>query len=309
MRAFRFGVQAAGAPSGGAWRALARRAEDLGYSTLCMPDHFDDQWSPIVAMTVAAEATERLVVGALVFNNDLRHPLVLAREMATLDLVAEGRVEVGLGAGWMASDYDAAGVVLDAPAVRVERLGEAVAVMKRLWSDGSCTFAGEHYQLRAAGSRPRLPGGRRPALVIGGGVRQVLRLAAREADVVGVHVDLRSGRFDGAVIRSALAERYRRRLAWVRESAGDRWDEVELQCLTFVVMVTDSGARIIEQVAPAFGLTPAEAREVPNVLVGSVDAIVETVQRRREELGFSYLVVHQGEMEAFAPVVARLAGT
>src|ERR1700761_7408239 len=136
MRPFRFGLQLSNAATPGAWRDRARRAEDLGYATLFMPDHFEDQYGPLVALTVAAEATTTLRVGSLVFGNDYRHPVVLAKEMATLDLFSEGRVEVGLGAGWMTSDYVESGLVLDPPGVRVDRLAESLAVLKALWGEG-----------------------------------------------------------------------------------------------------------------------------------------------------------------------------
>ena len=155
MLPFRFGVHAAVAPTMSAWRDQARMAEDLGYSTLYVSDHLDAQFGPLVATTVAAEATSTLHVGSVVLNNDLRNPVVLAKEIATLGLAAEGRVEVGLGAGWLRSDYEQAGIEFDEPAVRVDRLAESLAVMKRLWSEGEATFAGRYYTVRDARCDPR----------------------------------------------------------------------------------------------------------------------------------------------------------
>src|ERR1700733_5835129 len=147
MHPFRFGVQLSNAETGAAWRATARKIEDLGYSTLFIPDHFEDQFGPLVALTVAAEATSTLRVGSLVFGNDYRHPVVLAKEIATLDVFSGGRVEFGLGAGWMTSDYEQAGIPNDPPAVRIDRLAESLAIMKSLWETGKASFDGTHYQV------------------------------------------------------------------------------------------------------------------------------------------------------------------
>jgi probable F420-dependent oxidoreductase len=193
MAPFRFGVQLSNASSGASWRDLARTIEDLGYSTLFIPDHFDDQFGPLVALTVAAEATTDLKVGSLVFGNDYRHPIVLAKEIATLDLMSEGRVEFGLGAGWMTTDYEQSGINNDPPGVRISRMAESLTIMKSLWSTGAATFAGEHYTVSGAVGAP-LPHSRpHPKIIIGGGGRRVLGIAAREADIVGVNPSLAAG--------------------------------------------------------------------------------------------------------------------
>lgn len=308
MRPFRFAVQTSSAPDGATWRERARRVEALGYSTLYVPDHFTDQWGPLVALTSAAEATKTLNVGALVFDNDYRHPVVLAKEVATLDLLSGGRVEFGIGAGWMRTDYEQSGIPYDEPAVRVDRLEEALSIYSGLWR-GSTSFAGAHYEVPGAiGSpAPSRPGG--PKLVIGGGGRRVLTLAAQHADIVGINPSLRSGTVDGATARSAVAERYDERLAWVREAAGTRFDELELQVLTFLVAVGDDRAEFAERMGPALGLEPAAAAEAPIALVGSISEICDQLLERRERWGLTYWVVHDHEMEAFAPVVERLAGS
>ena len=192
MRPFRFGMQLSKASSLTAWRDTARKLEDLGYSTLFIPDHFEDQYGPLVALTVAAEATTTLNVGSLVFDNDYRHPLVLAKECATLDLASEGRLEVGLGAGWMESDYDQSGVEYDSPGVRVGRLEEGIKIVKALWANDTVDFEGEHYHLTGAHGQPRphSPGG--PKLLIGGGSRRVLRIAAENAQIIGINPSLRA---------------------------------------------------------------------------------------------------------------------
>jgi probable F420-dependent oxidoreductase len=308
-RPFRFGVQLSSAPDAASWAGLARKAEDLGFSTLFMPDHFGDQLSPTVALQAAADATTTLRVGTLVFDNDYRHPVVLAKEIATLDLASEGRVEFGIGAGWMKSDYDESGMDYDRPGVRIDRMVEGLTVLKQLWREGSSTYQGEHYTITNAQGHPRPASATSPKIVIGGGGRKVLSIAAREADIVGVNPNLKSGYVGPEVAASSKGELYRERIQWIRDAAGDRFDDLELQCLTFMVQFTDDRDAAYEQIAPLFGLTADEAKDVPIALAGTVDQMVEMLQQRREELGLSYVVVHEPEMEQFAEVVARLAGT
>ncbi len=307
MAPFRFAVQVSNAASGAAWRALAGKVEDLGYSTLFMPDHLGEQWAPLIALTVAAEATSTLRVGTLVLDNDFRNPVILAKEAATLDLLSEGRLELGLGAGWMRDDYDQSGISYDAPTTRVARLGDAIGIMKDLWTEGRSDHAGDHYTVAAAGfpSPHRRP---RPLLIVGGGSKTVLGLAAREADVVGVNPRLTEGFYGPEAIASAAPEYYDERLAWVRQAAGDRFDILEIQSLTFVVSVVPNGRELIEQMASGFGMTPEQAADSPAALVGSVEELVDTLERRRQRWSMNYWVVHEADMEAFAPVVAKLTG-
>lgn len=309
MRPFRFALQTSTAPDAATWRERARKAEDLGYSAMYIPDHLDDQWGPLVALTVAAEATSRLKVGPLVLGNDYRHPVVNAKEIATLDLVSDGRVEFGLGAGWMRTDYEQSGIDYDEPAERVERLEEAVEVYTQLLRDGSATFEGRHYQVEGASCHPRPASESGPALLIGGGGRRVLTLAAQRADIVGVNPNLRSGDTGKETAQSAVAEKYDQRLAWIREAAGQRFDDLDLQLLTFVVAIGGDRREVAEAMGPAMGITPEQAYDVPLALVGSVEEICEQLQERRERFGLNYVVVHDAELEAFGEVVARLDGT
>ena len=310
MRRFRFGVQVSGpARTGREWQEIARKAESLGFSTLFVPDHLDDgQFSPIVAMTAAATATTTLRVGSLVFDNDYRHPVPLAREMATLDLISEGRLEVGMGAGWRRSDYEQSGIKYDPPGVRIARLSEAVGIMVSLWKDGTSTFTGEHYSVAGAVGLPKPYSHGGPSLIIGGGGRKILDLAARYAQIVGINPSLSAGVVGAEVAKTVGPEQFLERVAWVKESAGNRFEEIELQCLTVVANVTDNGYSWLSEVAPAFGVTVDEAMDIPIVLVGSVNEIVEALELRRQRFGFNYWVIHQQEMEAFAPVVAALNG-
>ncbi|HMC52141.1 MAG TPA: TIGR03621 family F420-dependent LLM class oxidoreductase [Acidimicrobiales bacterium] len=309
-RPFRFAVQTSSAPDAKTWRQRARDAESMGYSTLYIPDHFGEQWGPLVGLTVAAEATERLNVGALVFDNDYRHPVVLAKEAATLDVVSEGRFELGIGAGWLRSDYEQSGLPYDRPGVRIERLAESLAIMKALWTDGKASFSGEHYTVTDAIGDPRPHTRPHPRVCIGGGGRRVLSLAAREADIVGFNATLTAGYVGPEAAATATAEQFDQRVAWVRQAAGERLGQIELQCHTSFVAVTEDRRSFAEDLAPAFEITVEEALEIPLVLVGTIEQMCEQLIERRERYGFSYWVVSSDSgMEAFAPVVERLAGT
>jgi probable F420-dependent oxidoreductase len=306
---FRFGVQCSNAASAAAWREQARTMEDLGYSTLYVPDHFvDTELAPMVAMAVAAEATTRLRVGALVFDNDYKHPAVLAKEAATLDLLSDGRLELGIGAGWQRSDYDALGLAYDRPGVRIERLAEALEVIRGAWGDGQFSFKGEHYTITDYNGTPK-PVQPRPPIMIGGGGRKVLMLAGREADIVGINPNLRAGEVGPESVQDAVEEMTRRKLEWIREGAGDRFDDLELQVRYFFAAITDDRAGLAAAVAPGFGLSPEDALGSHVALVGTVDEIVDQLVERRETWGVTYVVVGADLFQAFAPVVARLAGT
>jgi len=309
MAPFRFGVQLSNASSGASWRDLSRSIEGLGYSTLFIPDHFEDQFGPLVALTVAAEATTTLKVGSLVFGNDYRHPIVLAKEIATLDLLSEGRVEFGLGAGWMTTDYEQSGIGNDPPGVRISRMAESLAIMKSLWSTGAATFAGEHYTINGAVGRPMPHSRPYPKVIIGGGGRRVLGIAAREADIVGVNPSLAAGYVGSEVLETTTAEYYDQRITWIREAAGDRFTDLELQVLTFLVQIVPDRDDAIERLSSMMGVTPEQIDGSPIALIGTIEQITERLVERRARYGFSYVVVHEAEMEAFAPVVAALAGT
>ncbi|HEV3366139.1 MAG TPA: TIGR03621 family F420-dependent LLM class oxidoreductase [Acidimicrobiales bacterium] len=309
MSTFRFGVQLSKADSGAAWRATARKIEDLGYSTLFIPDHFEDQFGPLVALTVAAEATSTLRVGSLVFGNDYRHPMVLAKEIATLDLCSEGRVEFGLGAGWMTTDYEESGLPLDAPGVRIARMAESLAVMKSLWSTGNATFEGQHYHVTDALGAPTPTQRPHPPIIIGGGGKRVLGIAAREADIVGVNPSLTAGYVGREVLETTAAAYYHQRIEWVKEAAGPRFDQLELQCLTFIVQIVPNRAEAVAQLAGAMSVPSEQIEGSPIVMIGTTDQLIESIRQRREQFGFSYIVIHEAEMEAFAPVVAALHGT
>ena len=305
---FRFGIQLTRPLVGLTWSESARRVEELGYSTLFVPDHFGDQLAPIVALSTAAEATTTLKVGALVFDNDYRHPVTLATEMATLDLLSSGRVELGLGAGWMTTDYEQSGIQHDSAKVRVDRFEEAIEVVKGLFAEGPYSFQGEHYTITGLDGKPSpvTPGG--PPLLIGGGGKRVLSIAARSADIVGVNPNLKAGAIGAETVNDALAAAVDQKLEWVRAAAGDRFDDIELNMLSFVAEVTDDSAGFAAILSDMFGAPAEDILEVPAVVVGSLEEIRDTLESRRDRWGFSYYVFQGDAAEKMAPVVASLTG-
>jgi probable F420-dependent oxidoreductase len=306
---FRFGVQTQNAATAKAWRDNARKAEDLGYSTLWVPDHFGEQWGPIAALTAAADATTSLRIGALVFDNDYRHPGILAKEMATLDILSDGRVEFGIGAGWMKSDYEEYGIAYDSPGVRIDRMVEGLAIIKQLWTEGSATFEGTHYRYTNAQGKPQPVQKPYPPVLIGGGGKRVLTLAAQEADIVGFNTILTAGRVGPEAAAGATAEKFDERIQWVKDAAGERFDQLELQCWTGFCFVDQDRDETAGNMAPLFGMTAEQFLDVPIVLMGSTSEIVDTLLERRERYGFSYWAVPGDAFEAMAPVVAKLAGS
>jgi len=310
-RKFRFGVIMPRAESGAQVREWARRAEDLGYSTLYVPDHFvDHPLGPIPTIAAVAAWTTTLNVGTLVLGNDYRHPVVLAKEAATIDLLSEGRLEFGIGAGWMTVDYEKAGMVLDRPGVRIDRLRESVAVLKGLWGEGPFTLHGDHYTVTDLDGdpKPHRPGG--PKLVIGGGGPKVLAFAAQQADIVGINANLHSGvANDPSTAPSMNPANTDDKLRWVREAAGDRYADIEIQVLSGFFHLTKDARSVAEAMAPAFAATPDEVLDSPVGLVGTLDEMMESLERRRARWDMSYHVIPVEQMDAFAPVVKRLAGT
>lgn len=286
-----------------AWRERARQAEGMGYSAIYLTDHFHAQFGPLVAATVAAEATTNLHVGTLVLNNGLRNPVVLAKEVATLGLAAEGRVELGLGAGWLPSDFAEAGMAYERPAARVGRLSESLTVLRSLLADGEASFTGKYYQVCGARCDPRPVSP--PRLLVGGGSRGVLTVAATQADIV--NVSLASAEKDEDLAARATVEHFDRCVNWVRAAAGDRFDSLELQ-LTASALNLVGSRRAALRVVTMLGFPGEAALEVPSVLVGTEDELCERLVERRHRWGFSNIVVPGELMETFAPVVARLAG-
>ena len=306
---FRFGIQCKGPADAAGWAAHARHVEDLGWSVLTVADHFDEGMAPIPALMAAAAATTTLTLGTMVLANDYRHPVVVAKEAATGDLLSGGRLELGLRAGWTTSDYAEAGIPLDRPGIRIARLGEAIAVVRGLWAAGPFSFEGDHYRITGLDGLPKPTRPDGPRIVVGGGGERLLRLAGATADVVGINVNLAAGVIDERAFPDGVPAATDRKLGWIREAAGDRFPALELQARIHLAMVTNDRAGILDELSPAFGLTPAEAAETPHALIGTVEEICDQLVERRERWGISYLTLSADQLEPFAPVVAKLAGT
>jgi probable F420-dependent oxidoreductase len=296
------------------WRDDLRRIEDLGFWAVAVSDHFTKGWvmEPVVAMTVAAEATTDLRVQSLVLGNDYRHPVLLHKAMATLDVMSGGRVEIGLGAGWMRSDYAAANLPLDPPGVRVDRLAEAIEVLTGLFGPDPLTYAGKHYRITDLDGLPKPVQAPRPPILIGGGGRRVLQLAGQAADIVGINPSMRPGRPAGRALLDLTGERVAAKVAIAREAAraaGRDPDALRYQTSVLALTVTDAprhGSWVSSLAADV--RDPAVLASSPAVLRGSVADCVDTLLRRREELGLDYFHFG-GDPLAAAPIVARLAGT
>lgn len=309
QRPFRFGVLCTTGTSVVAeWKELARRVEGLGYSTLLVPDHLKGrQLAPIPALAVAAEVTGSVRLGCHVFNNDLRHPAVLTRDLATLDQVSDGRLEVGMGAGWQRDDYALRGAEPDDARTRIDRLGEAVGAMKALFAGETLTGVGRHYAFSGFQLSPAAVQRPRPPLMIGGGGRMVLELAAREADIVGFNLSLRSGSVKEA-LRTTSVETTARKVAWVAGAAVDRFDGLELSLFVYVTEVGARSQEVARRRAGSFGMTTDELSASPHVLLGTSDEVVEKLERQRAELGISYVCIDDTAVDSFAVVVERLSG-
>jgi probable F420-dependent oxidoreductase len=307
-RPFRFGVQEHRATSAHGWREKARLVESIGYSTLYLPDHFGDQLGPIAALMSAADATTRLRVGSLVFDNDYRHPIVLAKEAATLDLLSDGRLDFGIGAGWLASDYEQTGIPLDPPGIRIERMAEALQIIKSFFAGGAVSFAGKHYTVQGVEAAPSPVQKPHPPIVLGGGGKRMLGLAGREADIVSVNFNLSEGRVNRNLVRTGMADATDEKVAWIKEAAGERFPAIEMSVTVFVANVTDDRISVAEAMAAGLQSQLGEILQTPHFLIGTVEQIIEDLQARRERYGISYVIVPDEAAQSLAPVVERLTG-
>ena len=290
---FRFGVVEAHAPSRTAWVTIARRVEELGYATLLIPDRANvGSLAPTSALAVAASATTSLRVGSYVFCNGYRHPVLLAREAATLDLLSDGRFEPGLGTGVSSSEFQQMGIPFGSAGARVDHLAETLQIMKRLFTEETVSFTGKYYTITDMKGYPRPAQKPHPPILVAGAGERMLKLAAREADIIAIGSKITAQGVDPA---DATLEQ---KIAWITEAAGDRFADLELCQTIFDLEITDSGTALSSQPGgwsmPGRPLTTEQA--------------VAHLLEQRERYGFSYLQVSAGQVENFAPVVARLAG-
>lgn len=312
VKPFRFGVQLSTLPPAD-WAERVRQIERWGYDSILWPDHFFfPEWDPVVALAAVAAATTRVKTGTLVFGVDYRHPVVLARAAATAHLLSGGRVEFGIGAGWTEADYAEAGLRYDPAGQRVERLEEALHVIKGLWTNERTSFSGRSYQVKGAQRAVELPS--LPRILIGGGGKKVLGVAGRHADIVGINPKVAEGRITANAARDGMLERTREKIRWAHEAAAAArrdFAALELNALVFATVITDDAKPVRELLGKQAGMSAQDVADCPLYLVGSAREIQDTLLRRREELGFSYVVIQGRDfalLERFASeVVAPLA--
>ena len=305
-RAFRFGLLASRATSLAAWRDLARKTEDLGFSTLLVADHFGPQLAPMPAVMAAAAATSRLRVGTFVLDNDFRHPAAVAKEAATVDLLTDGRFELGIGAGWNPIDYQVTGIPFDAAGVRVSRLAEALEIITSFFWDETVRFDGQHYQIEDLEAAPRAVQRPRPPILIGANGPRMLRLAARYADIVNFPDRPSVGVSTAG--NPGLGITFPEQLAVLREAAGPRFADLELSVLCIPRVTTDV-SKTIADLAMQMRTSPDIVQDMPSALVGDASAIVDKLQSNREQFGLSYAVIPSSAIDDFTPIVQRLANT
>jgi probable F420-dependent oxidoreductase len=316
---FRFAVQSFNAESGEDWAAKVRKAETLGYSALHLADHLIgpgpaleatnhpvQSLAAIPAMAYAAAVTETIHIGCRVFCVDYHNPAVLMKSAMTIDKLSNGRLELGLGAGWLKGEYEAIGLTFDEPAVRIDRLADVIEGIKAFRGEGHANVDNDTLHWHDFEGLPKPVS--KPPLMIGGGSPRVLRLAGREADIVSLNFNNRSGMIGPDGVRSSSEALTREKIEWVRQGAGERFDELEIEIGAYFTFVMDDPKPVVQNFATMFGYTEDEMLAHPHALFGSVDAVSEELERRRELHGISYVTVGEDTMEPFAPVVDRLAG-
>ncbi|HEX6556073.1 MAG TPA: LLM class F420-dependent oxidoreductase [Ktedonobacteraceae bacterium] len=307
LRPFRFGVIAYHATSKEEWVARARRIEQSGYSTLLVPDHPVEQLAPVPAILAAAEATSSLRVGSYVFNNDFRHPVMLAKEAATLDVLTGGRFELGIGAGYDRLEYEQCGIAYDPAIVRVRRLEETIQIVKRLFAEEPATFSGNYYRINNLNGFPKPVQQPHPPLLVGGAGKQMLSLAAREATIVSLGAKA-LGDGSGLDVTDTTPAATTQKIEWIRQVAGERFNALELNIIIYAVVVTGNRSEAAQQLAGRFKASEEQMFTTPHCLIGTPDQMSEDILERRERYGISYISVFEDSIEAFAPVVARLVG-
>ena len=273
-----------------------------------MPDHFDDQLAPVPALMTAANVTTDLRIGALVWDNDYKHPVVLAKELATMDVLSDGRLELGIGAGWMISDYEQMGSPYDSAKVRIDRFVEGLKVIKGAMAEGPFSFSGDHYTITNYNGTPKPIQAPCPPILIGGGGKRVLSIAAREADIVGINATMSEGVVGLHTFSTMTAESVDEKVAIVREAAGARFNDIEMNIRAFLVSITDDAKQAASGIATMLGVEQQMVEQSPFALVGPTSKLIEDLLERRERWGFTYIIVGAEDVDAFAPVVAALNG-
>jgi probable F420-dependent oxidoreductase len=310
QRPFRFGVVSSSADTAEAWLERIRDIESLGYSSVLTTDHLDDQLAPGPALAAAATATTTLRIGTMVYGNDFRHPLVAAKEIATLDVLSAGRMEAGLGAGWDGAEYARAGLAFDPASIRISRMEEAVEIIRLALRGETFSYTGKHYQITDYQPLPvsvQRPG---PPLLVGGGGRRVLELAGRSADIVSLNPRLSHGTAapDSTLGSDGTAAQTDVKIGWLAAGAGSRLDEIEIAITIYAMLHSAPDSQAARKLAVAIGVSLADLLEMPYALVGSPEQMADTLLRRRDRWGISYIAINWRQRHAFAPVLEALAG-
>jgi probable F420-dependent oxidoreductase len=298
MKPFRFGIETPKLPTK-TWREDLKFIEETGYSSILWTDHFGYQWEPTVSMATTAAITTRLKTGTIVYCVDYHHPAVLAQASATAQLLSKGRIEFGIGAGWMKTDYDQAGISYDKPATRIRRMEEAIKIIKSMWQRKT-SFKGKHYNISNIPRSPNFKGVNPPPILIGGGGRMLLSVAGRHADIVNVISGLPEGKFTRDFYRRGVMEGYQKRIGYVRDAAlnaGRDFDDIELSVCITRTEVTDDPESVYRDWAKSRRLTLEEAKAIPTICVGSVDEIKEQLFSFREVTGVNYFVLGLPSMD------------
>jgi len=319
---FRFGYQAFAPDTAAQWRDMARKAEDFGYSTFHLADHYlgegdaytkaahpPQSVAAVPAMVAAAAVTETIKIGCRVFCCDYHNPVVLAKEMATIDLMSDGRLEAGFGAGWITSEYEAIGIEMDRPGIRIARMAEYIEFSKQFFAGGQMDYQGTYVKASGFEALPVSPQPGGPKIMVGGGSPKVLGIAGKMADIVSINFDNSAGKIGEHGLASSTAERTHQKLDWIRDGAGDRFDDIEIEIAAYFTAVTEHTEATVAAMAQGFGMSAEEMAAHPHALIGSVDQICEGLIERREKYGISYLTVGATQLDDFAPVVAKLSGT
>jgi probable F420-dependent oxidoreductase len=322
-RPFRFAIQAFSSTSLKEWVDLARKVEDSGYSTLHVADHLLGPGSKIEgtghrvqtlaiipAMTAAAMATTTLRIGSRMACVSYHLPTVLTKEMASIDVLSEGRLEIGLGAGWLVNEYEALGIPFESAGRRIQLLRETAEFMRMAYADeGEVDYHGEFIESIGYRAVPQPVQRPWPPLMIGGGAPKVLGLAGELADIVSVNFNNSSGTVGAGSIASSTEDETHKKIEWIKAGAGERFDDIELETATYFISVEGRSEITAESVVARTGMELAELKRFPHAAVGSVEEICEELERRREEYGFSYITVGDAHLDAYLPIVERLAGT
>jgi probable F420-dependent oxidoreductase len=304
MKPYRFGAMtsAANIPPKN-WIKTVQHIEELGYSTVFVPDHFYTiSYDPTVLLSFAASATKKLNVGTLVFDVDYRHPVILAKTAAVLHLLSGGRFEFGIGAGWSESDYQMSGMPFDKSSIRIERLDEALTIIRSMWTQEKTTFEGKHYHVMDMVKAGELLEGEHPKIIVGGGGNRLLSVAGRHADIVCIHFQDHGGKFSGDNITETTLSRVKERVSWVEESVREArrdLDGIEYQMLFPWAQITDDPEPVFEGIAKSFGVSVDAVMECPQWLIGSSDDVVDKIRMIREETGITYMVFAPRDVESF----------